>query len=395
MQNQTNQSIAYDAWCKFLDKKPSISEKNFTQEKFNEAIADLRVTQQHMRLLIGALVTPTLHEKFFSFINHIFPEDWYHRSKYTNHPLARNLVKPNSSDLNGLLETFLFSMRFLGEDWFKKHPEYLNYLRDSEDFTSTFFEIEILSLLKRDGFDIDPSYSINEKSNVEAKIEKNNWKGFVECKCLRDSKRYHYFKKEFFKLSVLNYVEGSLFFFVYPSEEDIELIKKAVDEVQCIESERFQLTVNKSLKKAHQGSGIKVNNWEQPDDNRIRTTLNNTIKKFRGKQSLSILLVKINISEGPNNAYKKIQKFLNEKKYDTIDQVLVVIKSGKGSINPLANSGDTSRITGQHIGYDYNMFFIKNPQSKYERFLYWGNNEFKIGIPPKRGSPKQFVGAII
>lgn len=357
---------AVEAWKSVSSARPS-REAWGDEPRWQRELDALRANPEALRLLVAATVVPARQGEFLAWLGSVFNADWFAAASLAGHPLRTQMVgglfafDALECTIGGLLHAFVS----LGIQRVGPESTYPERLRTPREFCSALFELETLANLATSGFGIRPHYPTTAGKDVEAAVFQEGWKGLVECKVLESSEKFQRTTKKLLTLGMTQNLEGAVSFKVFPEDEDLEaaqrLLADGVFEHDC---DKFEIRVRPCL-----GGCLNVSS-PPAVQGRMRSTLRNTYKKFKGREEHTTLIVEVANLLEREDAYREASSLLSKsKKYSDVDQIILLTRLQRMTIGVLANPMLGTRSSGAGPGYDYEAYYLRNPRSCPDRAL--------------------------
>jgi hypothetical protein len=322
------------------------------------------------RKIIPPELKDTVKANFFA----VFNEEWLEQNRGVSpggkpdHPLVEIARSGLSCYLECIIGTFSWICQ-AGASWLiTERTRTITGLRDTTLFHATLFELDILTYLLKSGAKVIADYKTSGDKDVEAMVELKGVAFLVECKILDEGGVSDEIRRKLVSLCTPfnSRIRMSAVFKKFPSRADLQTIEKAVAEAEAKKnSDRLELESGIVILKYGEKAGPIGLTMPEPDDERIKATLDKALSKVRNMKFPTMLFVKVDLGAGVGNAYRKLGALLQDKKYRKFAKVFVV-----------------NKIKSSLEGFDLEVYEIPNQKAEFPCKLTWDQGKRLFDIEP-------------
>lgn len=320
------------------------------------------------------IIPPELKDKVKADFFVVFNEAWLERNRGASsaggadHPLVEIARMGLSYYLECIVGTFSWICQ-AGASWLITDRERTMIgLRDTTLFHATLFELDILTYLIKSGAKVTPDYKTSGDKDVEAMVELKGETFLVECKILDEGGVSDEIRRKLISMCTpfASRIRMGATFTKFPSREDLETIERAMVNAEAgKKSDTLELESGVVILKYGENPGPGSLSMPEPDDERIKATLDKALSKVRNVKLPTVLFVKVDLAAGIGNAYKKLTILLQDSKYRKFAKVFVV-----------------NKIKSSMEGFDLEVYELENHKAEFPCKLGWNPGKRIFTIDP-------------
>lgn len=346
-------------------------------ESFIDALVGIGVATEIVdgeEVLKRKVIPPELKDRVKADFFAVFDEEWLKQNRAVSpdeenvHPLVQITRYGMEHYLECIVGTFSWICQADASWLIIKRPRTIVGLRDTALFHATLFELDILNYLLKSGAKVAADHKTSGAKDVEALVELKNALFYVECKILEEGGETERIKNELRALCdpFASHVRMSGLFRKFPSWDDVEAIKKAHAEAEA-NSKSNKLSLSSGVVTLTYGArgGLGQIEMPEPDDERIKATMDKALTKVRHMKLPTVLFVKVDMGAGIGNACRKLADLLQDKKYRKFSKVYVV-----------------NKVKSALQGFDLEVYEVPNLISEYPCKLRWSEAKKLFDVDP-------------
>lgn len=302
---------------------------------------------------------------------YIFNQRWMDENKNIKigiHPFADIIIRGFQHTVMNTICSFAKLFQSFDLTWFQSRDNIVKDLRNGEKFFNTLYELDMLAKLfcSPNIKLLSVPYATSRSCDVEAEISIYNDKYLVECKnlmCGEKTKEIYTKADILHSQEIIDKYKYNIWFDVFPTIEMIEslaveVLAKAKNDVSFEIQKKGSYLLKYEYAPGKIGKIGEIRFAENVDD-RIKTTLDKTIKKLKGVKTPVLLFINIDLAAGWGTTIRKLNKYIPEQECKKIHQVILT--------NRLSNIGCP------YFEYDYVPIIRYNSPVKY--YLTWNGDD--------------------